>query len=48
MNIPKIFNQILGGTTYSISADVSTNATAQQKHSSSSNNRVIRAINLHN
>ena len=47
MNIPKIFNQILG-TTYSISADVSTNANAQQNPSSSCSNRATRAINLHN
>ena len=47
MNIPKIFNQILG-TTYSISTDVSTNATTQQNPSSNSSNRATRAIHLHN
>ena len=47
MNIPKIFNQILG-TTYSISMNVSTNATAQQSPSSISSNKATRAITLHN
>ena len=47
MDIPKIFNQILGTTT-SIRVDVSANATAQQNSSSSSSNRATRLIQLHN
>ena len=47
MNIPKIFYQILG-TTYIASADVSTDANAQQNPSSSSSNRATRTIDLHN
>ena len=47
MNIPKIFNQILG-TSYSTSADVSTNPNDQNNNNPSSSNRATRAINLHN
>ena len=49
MNIPKIFNHILG-TSYSTSTDVSTNPNDQNNNSPSSSNRVnraTRAINLH-
>ena len=47
LNIPKIFNQILG-LTHSTSADVSTNPNAQQKPSSNHSYMVPRATNLHN
>ena len=46
MNIPKIFNQILG-TTYNTSTDVSTNSNVQQNCSFSFSNKATRAINLH-
>ena len=47
MNIPKIFNQILG-TSNSTSADVSINPNDQNNNNPSSSNRGTRAINLHN
>ena len=46
MNIPKIFNQILG-TSYNTNTDVSTNPNDQNNNNSSSSNRGTRAINLH-
>ena len=47
MNIPKIFNQILG-TTNNTSPDFSTNSNAPQNPSSISCDRATRAINVHN
>ena len=47
MNIPKIFNQILG-ISYSTSTDVSTNPNDQNNNNPSSINRATRTINLHN
>ena len=47
LNIPKIFNQILG-LTHNTSTDVSTNSNAQQNPSSNHSNRATRTTNLHN
>ena len=47
MNIPKIFNQIIG-TTNITSADISTNSDILQNPSTSSCSRATKAINLHN
>ena len=47
MNIPKIFNQILG-TSYNTSTDFSTNPNDQNNNNPSASNRTTRAINLHN
>ena len=47
LNIPKIFNKILG-TTCNTSTAVSTNSNAQQYPSPSHSNRATRATNLHN
>ena len=46
MNIPKIFNQILG-MSYSTTTAVSTNPNDQINNNTSSSNRATRAINLH-
>ena len=43
LNIPKIFNQIIG-TTHNISMDVFINSNAQQNPSSSHSNRVTRQL----
>ena len=47
LNIPKIFNQLLG-TTHNTSADVSTNSNAQRNPSFNHSNRATRETNLHN
>ena len=47
LNIPKIFNQILG-LTHNTSAYVSTNFNAQQNPSSNHSNGATRATNLRN
>ena len=47
LNIPKIFNQILG-LTHNTSIDVSTNSNAQQNPSSNHSSRANRVTNLCN